>query len=280
MENNTCPACGNRPLLDEKVGRTLMLRCRACNIVVTPRSLLRVTDERYYEDAYVMTPSSRASAQQYRYSRYPEYVRLLSELTAIYPPPARWLDIGCGSGEFLEECRHLGYEVEGIELSNISTNEAKRSGIAVHRDLKDVRGPIDVVSMWHVLEHLQEPRATLQSVRSLIRPDGILCIRVPDFSGKWSRILTDHWVWFQPHHHTVHFGADSLRRLLNDTGFSVIKMRTQLPNSILVRRAYTLAAAVFNRYAKTEKENATARVTRLLKDMTAEELFVVAKPTP
>lgn len=193
------------------------------------------------------------------------------------PAPARWLDIGCGSGEFLEECRHGGYDVEGVELSIRSANEARRVGIQVHGDLADVQGLLDVVSMWHVLEHMQEPRETLQSVRSLLRPDGVLCIRVPNFSGRWSRILADHWVWFQPHHHTVHFGPDSMRRLLNDAGFTVTKLRTQRPNSLLVRRAYELAAVVFNRYAKTEKESATARVTRLLKDMTAEELFVVAK---
>lgn len=280
MENNNCPVCGNATLSEDKVGRTPILRCTTCNVAVTPHELRSVNESRFYEDAYVMTPSSRASVQQFRYSRYPEYVRLLSEISALRPSPGRWLDIGCGSGEFLEECRHAGYEVEGVEVSSKSANEAKRAGIIIHRALHEVEGPLDVVSMWHVLEHLQEPRETLQSVRSLIRPDGVLCIRVPNFSGRWSRILSDHWVWFQPHQHTVHFGPDSLRRLLDETGFSVIKMRTQRPNSLLVRRAYDLAAVVFNRYAKTEKESATARITRLLKDMSAEEIFVVAKLKP
>lgn len=147
----------------------------------------------------------------------------------------------------------------------------------MHHDLKGVYGPLDVISMWHVLEHLDEPREMLQSLRSLMRPEGILCIRVPNFAGRWSGLLRDKWVWFQAPIHITHFGPDSLRKLLNDTGFEIEMIRKQRPNDWLVRRAYSLAADVFNTYTNAPRESVKGWVFRLLKDISAEEVFVIAR---
>lgn len=279
MEHAECPVCGGTSFSTYQVGRTAMLRCHDCHVTLTPRHISIENDERFYEHEYVMNPSSRASARQLHYSRYPEFIRLIAETRVYGPTSGRWLDVGCGTGAFLEECRHAGYEVEGVELSKSAASEARNAALKVTRTLEECDGSYDVVSMWHVLEHMQEPRVTLQSLRAMIRPNGVLCIRVPDFTSVWSRLLGDRWVWFQPRQHIVHFGPKNLQRLLHESGYTVLMMKTQRPNTMLVRSAYSLAGRVFNAYADTPRESVMRYIKRLLKDITAEEIFVIAKVT-
>jgi 2-polyprenyl-3-methyl-5-hydroxy-6-metoxy-1,4-benzoquinol methylase len=94
------------------------------------------------------------------------------------------LDVGTGDGRFLQTCKALGYNVVGTEVSETGASYARRNGFDVKMgQITDIELPkesFDIATIWHVLEHVPEPRAVLRKVHSLLRPGGILAVAVPN----------------------------------------------------------------------------------------------------
>lgn len=151
-------------------------------------------------------------------------------------------DVGCGKPTFLEAlvqatgCRAVGSDFtdagwrseparwQGLELiAGEVVPEATATGSALTPD--ELGGPIDAVTMWHYLEHEYHPRALLQRVRELVRPGAVLVIEVPDHDS-WTR--RRHGAFWQGYHtprHTVLYTPDTLRRMLEATGWQVEHQR-------------------------------------------------------
>ena len=138
----------------------------------------------------------------------------------------RLLDFGCGRGEFLDAMRRRGWEVRGVEAS-----EGARSLLppelrgAVHPD----PGPLsaerfDVITLWHVLEHLPRPAETLRSLRDLLGEGGILYVAVPNFSSWESAAAGAAWFHLDLPRHLFHFEPEGLVRLLEREGFEPIRV--------------------------------------------------------
>jgi putative addiction module CopG family antidote len=103
------------------------------------------------------------------------------------------LDIGCGSGFYLAALREAGWDGEGIEPGETAAQFArKHCGLPVHNSNAEEAlaacrdGSFDLVTMWHVLEHLPDPAKVLAEVRRILRPGGTLMLEVPNFSSIWS----------------------------------------------------------------------------------------------
>jgi SAM-dependent methyltransferase len=140
----------------------------------------------------------------------------------------RLLDIGCGRGLFLALARQRGWEVAGTELSP----EAAASGRQKYElsvfagDVTQAQYPtnhFDVVTLFHVLEHLSLPRATLEEVKRILKPRGLLVVAVPDAGGWQARWGGPHWFHVDVPRHTVHFTRESLADMLRRTGFAIVR---------------------------------------------------------
>lgn len=230
-----------------------------------------------YTGEYTLTQTVRASTEQHRYFRYPEYWKLLGEIITILPPPGRWLDIGCDHGFFLDEARRAGYDTVGVELSERATAYARRIGLEVHESVNDVHGAVDVISMWHVLEHLEDPSDMTAWCAHALRPGGLLCIRVPDFDSIWRRIFRQRWIWFQPRVHAMHFNERSLRTLLHRHDLEVVFLRRQRPNTRLTVLAGRLARRVFTTTMNVPAPSLRDLVARVYQDITGAEVYAVAR---
>jgi len=142
------------------------------------------------------------------------------------------LDIGCGSGRFLQIARdHLGYQVEGLEIDPRARDVALGKGLKVHPGLMPGSGlkpgTYYQITLSHVLEHLHDPFAALQEVLGLLKPGGRVWIAVPNIAaasldrfGSNSRLL-------EPPRHLVMFDPDSLREMLSRAGFTQITLLRQ-----------------------------------------------------
>ncbi|MBN2438705.1 MAG: class I SAM-dependent methyltransferase [Deltaproteobacteria bacterium] len=147
-------------------------------------------------------------------------------------PKGRLLDVGCATGTFLQLAQKNGWEVEGTELSPYAVSFAKNllNANIFCGHLMDAgyeEASFDVVTFWHVLEHLSDPMRYLQEAHRILKPSGLLVIAAPnvnDYIMKISyRIVkrrplklffrTDREI------HLFHFSADTLRLYLNKTGF-------------------------------------------------------------
>ena len=131
----------------------------------------------------------------------------------------RVLDFGCGFGEFLEMCRLFGLDAHGVDRSH-----ARRSGagVQVHPELADVPGPFDAITMFEVLEHLDDPLAMLKSLKSRLNSGGVMIIEVPDTSGVNGITDRDSYQKIHPLDHINAFTPESLVGIMAQAGFSPI----------------------------------------------------------
>jgi len=141
----------------------------------------------------------------------------------------RLLDIGCGKGNFLNAARHDGWSVCGIEPTRRSAEYARKEhGIdVIETGLHEsdiAANSFDVVSMWHVLEHLPDPRSVLNEINRILVEGGILIIAVPNIASLQAVFGRGKWFHLDPPRHVIHFSPEFLSRLLRQSGFQIEKV--------------------------------------------------------
>jgi 2-polyprenyl-3-methyl-5-hydroxy-6-metoxy-1,4-benzoquinol methylase len=135
----------------------------------------------------------------------------------------RSLDIGSSSGEFVYRLHSLGYQAKGIEPhQGYATYARNMLGIDVNNGTlqqclaEEASNSFDLISMFHVLEHLPEPVAALRSIGEKLKSEGLLYIEVPNAM----RLCSPHYMFFKAH--TLYFTGQTLRSLLEKSGFKVV----------------------------------------------------------
>jgi len=137
------------------------------------------------------------------------------------------LDIGCGRGVMLNELKRKGWEVTGVEWSEdaVKAGELPEGAVHISRDLRSLRlktGEYDAVSLWHVMEHLKDPRETLKEIRRVLRPGGRLFVEVPNFDS-WQRAVDrDNWIYWEVPRHLYHFSFPGLNKMMKEEGLEEI----------------------------------------------------------
>ncbi len=152
----------------------------------------------------------------------------------------RALDIGCGNGSHLLALHALGWDVTGFDLHDKTDPAVRAAGIPVVTGCLDAlrphRGTFDVVSMWHVLEHLHDPAAELTQVRELLSPEGTLVVEVPNSGSAAALLLGARWHQWDLPRHLSHFTPHTLARLFAKAGFRIRRLsplrKTALPQSL------------------------------------------------
>ena len=181
-------------------------------------------------DAEYYRPWLEEQARQ-RVALWAKRADFLERFTRI----GRLLDVGCGDGSFLRTAMERGWRVTGTEVSRWAGLSLRRTpGIAIlEGDLLQIDQPamsFDVVTMWHVLEHMERPLQTLIRARDLLTQSGIIIVAVPNAGFTLFRaaypIARLRWLhYYTPGErelHLHHFTLDTLRAILNKAGFEVI----------------------------------------------------------
>ncbi len=141
------------------------------------------------------------------------------------PQGARVLDIGCGRGVLLSTLADQGLEVHGVEHNEMAIEGADpRAEIRIAPRLSEAGYPddfFDEVIIWHVLEHLSQPRETIDEIHRILRPGGRLVVAVPNFSSYQSRWAKDDWFHLDLPRHLFHFSIPALRSLLKTCNFQL-----------------------------------------------------------
>lgn len=150
-----------------------------------------------------------------------------ARMTARYlPPGAKVLDVGCGNGGFLMQMKQRGFVVEGTEWTAESAARVPSDqNIPVHiGDLLSLDLPpcsFDLITMWHVLEHVRDPHMSLLKIAQLLKPGGGLMLAVPNAESRQAQRFGTSWLHFDPPRHLFDFGPASLGMLLENTGYKV-----------------------------------------------------------
>jgi SAM-dependent methyltransferase len=213
-------------LVQEKNGWPVV-RCDVCGLVfvgreLAPDELIALYDEDYYEDPAEEGYASYAAAEARKRRHDLSLLVELEELVA----PGNLLEIGCAYGFFLDEARARGWTVRGIEPSMHAAGEAsRRLGIpiptAAFTDLPVEPSSQDAIVMWDVIEHLPDPRATVEAAVHWLRPGGVLALSTGNIRSAAARLHGADWSLMTPPWHQFYFSRKTIRRLLSSAGLIV-----------------------------------------------------------
>lgn len=242
-----CPLCNaaNPRRFLERNGFSVVA-CGSCGLrFLSPQPSAEQLEELYGE-AYF----ARARPGEPGYDRYLEEMdhirRTFDDRLIFLPKPdgaARLVDVGAAIGLFVERARQMGWDAEGIEPSVWAARYATE---VLNQPVRPVTleqanlpaAGADVVTMWEVIEHLPDPRATLAAVARVLRPGGMLALSTPDAGSRVARAMGRSWPgWKKIPEHLFFFDRATLKQLLEESGFHVETMRYV---SLVVSRGYLL----------------------------------------
>jgi len=140
-------------------------------------------------------------------------------------PGRKLLDFGGGRGDFAKAMREKDCEVWILEPQSDALSELRLSlgdhAVGSLDALRNDAGLFDAVTLWHVLEHLEDPVAVLSDLHRRVQPGGLLFLAVPNWASMERRVFGDRWFHLDVPRHQLHFTFESLRHLLDRTGWEV-----------------------------------------------------------
>ena len=219
LKARPCPAC-----LKFKAGKVLFvkeefdyLRCSNCGMVYISPSLNETVLYNFYskEDSYSKVLNNKVQ-MELDWKKFEYGLDLIEE----YIKKRDWLlDIGCGDGLFLEAARERGWMVRGEEINRGCLKRLEEKAIVVmETPVSEARLHYDCITLWTVLEHINDPRKLLMEIHRALKPGGVLLILVPNVDSLANRILHEKSTTFSPTHVNL-FSHETLTRLLREVGF-------------------------------------------------------------
>ncbi|REE83614.1 methyltransferase family protein [Lutibacter oceani] len=140
------------------------------------------------------------------------------------------LDVGCGTGDFLLTCKNNGWNVVGVEPNKNARNltETKLFGNTsthIFSDLDVLNSKqFDVITLWHVLEHVPDLEVYISKLKLLLKPNGVLVIAVPNFKSYDASYYKQYWAAFDVPRHLWHFSKNSIQKLFSREEMNVEKI--------------------------------------------------------
>jgi len=224
-----CPVCGktefrNKLVVEDKTvshESFAIVQCAGCSFQFTNPRPGAAEIGRYYEsDAYVSHNSAAVGFinQAYKVARFFTMRRKVSLLNKLAPRRGKLLDYGCGTGHFLAAAQSAGWRVAGLEPNARAREEAtKRLGgtpISQESLVSFEQGSFDAVTLWHVLEHVHSLNETLAQLISLLKPDGVLLVAVPNVESLDAQHYREQWAAYDVPRHLYHFAPKTMAQLL------------------------------------------------------------------
>lgn len=251
-----CPVCGCRKLREKhRVKGYSIAECLGCTVQFVTNILSSDYLAAYYQDLeghYAYEPDNRACVEYY-------YRRIKKRVEESVPGKGAILDVGCSAGYFLDLMD--GWEKHGIEISAEYGNKARQklgSGIFIGdlADFPEKGGYFDVITMQDVLDHFRDPYQALIKCARMLKPGGLLVIKVHDISCLYARLSGPRFYALIPPAHLFYFNSTSLRALLSRTGLQYD--RAEHIGQILQLRT------VFYRLARGEESGLFYKIYQLL----------------
>lgn len=145
------------------------------------------------------------------------------------------LDIGAGTGDFLMTAKNRGWDVFGQEPNSDARDLSAGKGIFLKEKISDLpNGSFDVITLWHVLEHVPNLEDQIMELQRLLKKDGLLVIAVPNFKSYDAQVYTANWAAYDVPRHLYHFSRTSVKKIFSEFSFKVVDEKGLLFDSFYV----------------------------------------------
>jgi 2-polyprenyl-3-methyl-5-hydroxy-6-metoxy-1,4-benzoquinol methylase len=148
------------------------------------------------------------------------------------------LDIGCGTGAFLNTMKEADWNITGLEPDNVARTKAEELYKILSQEPEKLfeltPASFNAITMWHVLEHVHELHAYIKQIENLLAPGGKAFIAVPNYTSKDADIYAAHWAAYDVPRHLYHFSPQSMETLLVQHGLKLIAVKPMWFDSFYV----------------------------------------------
>lgn len=202
-------------------------QCTSCNLLLTnPRPEPQSAPKYYSAEAYV-SHNRRATGIINRIYLIIRRFTLRTKYRTVrsFQTGKSFLDYGCGTGEFLKYARQQGNTTTGIEPS-AEARQAIDKGLMVYAHEREVNGKFDVITLFHVLEHLYELDHTVTFLKERLQETGTIFIAVPNHESFDAQLYRNYWAAYDVPRHLWHFSRSNIQSLLDH---HQLKVRQVLP---------------------------------------------------
>ena len=203
-----------------------VVRCLDCGLMRLDPQPAAEKLHRYYPDRYWFTPDKTAAGrleEAYRRVVLRDHVHFVDRAMRSTAAQGPLLDVGCGGGLFLRLMRRRGFRAMGLDFSAAAAAVAWKQGVPAVCALLEKApfrpGTLAGLTMFHVIEHLSDPRAYLMAARQLLAPDGRLIVQAPNAACWQFRLLGRAWNGMDVPRHLFDFSAADLEKLIQSCGF-------------------------------------------------------------
>ncbi len=192
----------------------------------TPQPSPEELPQYYHSEDYIShTDSKRNIVERLYHIVRTHSLKKKIKLINNYGTSKQLLDVGCGTGEFLKAAQNNGWDVSGIEpddKARILANDKTQNCVFDYGKLKTLRfANFDVITLWHVLEHLPNLDMQISIFRSLLKDDGRIIIAVPNFKSEDAQYYEEYWAALDVPRHLWHFSKTSIEKLFAKNGMVV-----------------------------------------------------------
>lgn len=171
----------------------------------------------------------------YQTAKKNNIARKMSWIDAIQKDKGNLLDIGCGTGEFLLHAKKNGWSTMGFEPSSVASELAINKGLDLVNSTALIKsGSIDVITMWHVLEHVSDLDKQLIELRRLLKPKGIIIIAVPNYQSYDAQYYGKFWAAYDVPRHIWHFSREAMSKIFKQYDFQAIGLQPLFMDSFYI----------------------------------------------
>lgn len=219
-----CPVCASNAQPWRTVNAYRVERCDSCGFAfVNPRPGRGAIAEMYRREGghcqSVVSLEEAIEQERRAPNSSRDAQRMIGHVIHALGGPGLLLDVGCGYGFFSREAQRMGFVVESIEIApaerDIASAMLDQEPLDVEfEDFPERTRAYDAILMSQVLEHAVDPRAWIAKAARLLRPGGILCVAVPNFSSFLRHALQERDPYIAPPMHLNYFSRNNLARLL------------------------------------------------------------------
>ena len=229
----TAPALVGTDFLFESTSKTFTLySCEACRCLFLHPMPDSREIERFYPADYWWNARRSGGLKKlesvYRKLALHDHIAFITKAAGVRGVDV--LDVGCGSGTLLGLLKQRGFRVNGLDFSPEAAAIAKaENGVDVAvGSLEEAHfraESFDVVTLFHVMEHVTNPRLVLAEVSRVLKPNGVAILQVPNIESWQFKIFGARWYGLDIPRHVIDYSRNSMLKLLADSGFVVNRIR-------------------------------------------------------